>query len=149
MPGARHPPFSPRQRVEGHVDRQNDKTQHHLDPRREASRINERNKVMLDEAAIVPGRARRSPERVFERCQRTDRCAQLRERAPRDGRQVDRSPDGAPLHEHAAEEHEHNEREVDDENRIGGEAEDHGRWIRKGKCGVVSAVVNAPAHGDA
>ena len=142
MLASRHPPFSPGEGVDGHVDGQDDKTEHHLDARREAGRIDERNKVMLDEASVVACGTRRAPKRVFERRQRTDGSAELGERAPRHGRQVDRSPDPATQHERAADEHEHDEREVEDENGIGREAENHGAGsARRG-------VVNARAHLD-
>ena len=77
---------------------------------------------MLDEPAFVTCGASRPPERIFEGSQRTNRSGQLRVRAPRGGWQMQRGPGPAMEHEYAADEHEHNEREVDNEHRVGSKA---------------------------
>ena len=56
---------------------------------------------------------------------------------------MERGPDAAMEHEHTAGDHEHDEREVEDENRVGRKARDHASKVRKPVRSVLSALALA------
>ena len=140
------PPFSPSERIDRHVDGEDNEPQHDLNARSEASRVDERQEVMLDEATIVAGRPRRASKRILERRQWANGCGELRERRPRHRWKVDRCPDPAVKHEQPARQHEDDEREVSEQHRVGGQARNHWpesaveRGITGSTCGRIARM---------
>jgi hypothetical protein len=80
---------------------------------------------MLDEAASVSRLSAATPELVLERGQRADPLADLDGGSVDGAGQVDPRHPGPAQREQAAEEHEDDERDVDDDDGIGQEPREH------------------------
>jgi len=92
----------------------------------EPGRINDRDQIVLDEAAGVTRLARGQAQFLFQRRQRTDAVAKLDGRRPQDGRQVQAGRPFLAQQQKAAEDDEQDEAEMQQDNAVGKDSLDHG-----------------------
>jgi len=105
--------------VDADVDDDDEAGQHPGRRGRQRGRVEHRNDVVLDEAASVSRLSAATPELVFERSQRAYPLRDLDGRSVDGAGQVDPCRPGPAQGEQAAEQHEDDERGVDDDDGIG------------------------------
>lgn len=106
--------------VDGHVQQERAEAKCDLDPADEPERVDDGRDVVFDEITLVAGSAPELPERRLQRCQRAEHAEKLDQRPPDDGRQMQPHEPGPAQHEKAAQNHEKDKGEVDDQDQIGG-----------------------------
>ena len=111
--------------VDGHVQQERAKAERDLDPAGEPGRVDDGRDVVCDEVALVAGSAPELPERRLQRCQRAEHAEKLAQRPPEDGRHMQPHETGPAQHEKAAQNHEDDKGQMDDQDQIGGQTVEH------------------------
>jgi hypothetical protein len=112
------PPSAENDDVHDEIQGKHDGAKHHLQAAVERGRVHDGNEVALDKACRVAGAAAGAAEGVFERRQRTDPTEEFDRGAPRRRRQMNDWREAPPERKEAAEQHEHDEHDVKEEDEI-------------------------------
>jgi hypothetical protein len=111
--------------VDDHVQQQYAESERDLESAGEPGRVDDCRDVVSDEIALVAAPAAELTERRFQRCQRAEHAEKFDQRPPDDGRQMQPHESGPPQHEKAAQNHENDKGQVDDQDQIGGKTVEH------------------------
>ena len=111
--------------VDCHVQQERTETERDLDPAGEPGRVDDRRDVVSDKVTLVAGSAPELPEHRLQGRQRAEHAEKLAQRPPDDGRQMQPHEPGPAQHEKAAQRHEEDKGEMDDQDQIGGQTVEH------------------------
>lgn len=136
------------------IEREDDRSEHQLHATRKATRVEDRQQVVLDEAAAVARFPSAHPESVLERRERTHPPRKLDHHSPHRGRKVQPGQPRTSENDKSAENDERDERDVDDDDEISERAVPNGSarpdlWAarRQSHLGDERIEARVPAQG--
>jgi hypothetical protein len=122
---------APDPRVKDRVDDEDAQSQHELQLARQASRIDQRQQVVFDEAFAVTGLPGQQAQADLQPGQRAVRARRLDRHAPAGRREVQRQPAAPARHQQCTGHDEQDEAEMQQQDRIGKGAVSHADMLQQ------------------
>src|SRR5690606_6218615 len=111
--------------INAQVDQQDDAPQPELNLRREPRRVDQRNQIMLDETVFISRLPGHPAQIIFPGCQRAPQVQALHDDSPGHGWQVQAEQARPAQQQQATEQHEQDEAQMQQYQRIGGDSPEH------------------------